>query len=247
MPSGAGRENEAVWVEEEVEIRRVGLPWGRISLAAVAGLVVILVIVWLVGLRGCSDRETGAPTEQAAHESLLSDPGPDASETGTVSDEPETVVDGDTEPNVPVTPPETAPRTNETTEQRPVVLQPARLPVALSGARPVPFGDGVRPLVLRLLCADPVGVRVACDSERGYTDVRWPRTADIEPLPAADIRAGRPYRTREGLVVYWGARDQFSLKLDRTSGVEITLNGGIRDVSDLKPGQEQILYLPSGR
>jgi hypothetical protein len=91
---------------------------------------------------------------------------------------------------------------------------------------------------MRLITDLPLGAEVLRDGETQYQTAAW---NDPEALPMREIRPGRAYGVREGLVVYWGARDHFSLRLDRVVGVEVSINGVVRDISSLRPGQEIIL------
>lgn len=236
---------EAVWVDEEVEIRRVGVPWRTVALGVGAVAVLVVLIVWLVGLRGCSSDDGGAaegPATESIHESLLA--GSPASETAEpLAAEP---VPGDA--SVAESRGGATPVVRENPGVQPAAAAaPARnLPAMRPGTPELRFQDGAYwPVVLRLLCDKPVNAQLVRDGDRSTPKVAWLLDpAAYPPLPETGIEHGRPYATRQGLVVYWGARDQFSLKLDRTDGVRVALNGKDRDISNLQPGQEIILFVP---
>lgn len=247
---------ETVWAEEEVQIKRVGLPWLQIGL--VAGLVLVLIGtgVWFFGLRG-EPEPAGPPPAAVVQEDapLPQQPAADvdeAEETAGESAETETreeaadAGEADAEPKV------TIPVVVETRPAE-TATPPARtkppLPYAEEGVPSLNFADGIRwPLVLRVTMDEPVGIEVVCDSDREPLSATWPADATALPtLPTVGVEHGQPYRVYAGYVVYWGARDQFSLRLDETRGVTVELNGDRRDLSGLQPGQELILFLPSGR
>ena len=221
-----GSPGATVWQEEEVQIKRLGLPWGTIAIAA-AGLVLIAVTAYFL-LRGGSD---DAPTEPAAQ--------PAAVET---SNNPEVVVSPEGEAQL-------VERPVQDTEQ-PVAV-PAEVPAQaeVHPADPIPDGSALSidgqtwPVVLRLVCPDARSISLKKDGDRLYDSVIWPTPAP--PLPAAGVKAGRAYQTREGLVIYWGAEDHFSLRVDNPAGVKATVNGGYRDISGLGRGAEIILNDPA--
>jgi cytoskeletal protein RodZ len=255
---GVAPDPEAVWVDEEVEIRRVGIPWKMIGLAAGAIVVVIIVIVWLVGMRGDAagiDNGSDNGTAETVHESLLPESAPVGTGDAADSEVPaegvtESTSDGDAESNEAGSTNGGASDALSTPPQTPAAspaTAPARtLPTVRAGTPEISFRDGAYwPVVLRLLCDSPVNAQIIRDGDSDTPKVAWLLDPDSYPvLPEAGIQHGRPYSTRQGLVVYWGARDQFSLKLDRTSGVEISLNGRVRDITNLQPGQEIILFVP---
>jgi len=102
--------------------------------------------------------------------------------------------------------------------------------------------DSAWPLVLRVSCDAPQEILVKRDGDSQFSQVRWPDgLSPAAPVPAAGFEAGRAYRDGQRLVVFWGAEDHFSLKLANVRGVEVSINGTIRDVGRLRPGQELIL------
>lgn len=221
-----GSPGAAVWQEEEVQIKRLGLPWGTIAIAA-AGLVLIAVTAYFL-LRDGSDDASPEPAVQPA-----------AVET---SDNSEVVVTPEIEAQLVESPVQ---------DTEPPVAVPVEVPVQAEGlpADPIPEGsalaiDGLTwPVVLRLVCPDARSISLKKDGERLYDSVIWPTPAP--PLPAAGVKSGRAYQTREGLVIYWGAEDHFSLRVDNPAGVKATLNGGYRDISGLGRGAEIILNDPA--
>ena len=99
------------------------------------------------------------------------------------------------------------------------------------------------PVVLRVICPQPSGVTLKKDADREFSPVNWPEQS--RPLPGPDdLRAGWGYHVNEGLVVYWGAEDHFSLKADDPRGLKASVNGEYRDIGSLGPGQEIILNDP---
>ncbi len=238
-------ESANVWTEEEVQIRRVGLPWGLIGAAAGAVLVLVLLGLWIFGGGDDGTDATADSAEPVARrESLLSDELP-AVTGDTLPAEFDSMAGATTAgtDDSPTSAPESAAVAEESNV--PPAARSESLPAADAGVPALMFGDGARwPLVLRVVTAVPVGVQVVRDAEREPHTVDWPAASDAASgLPTVGVRHGEPYRVREGWAVYWGARDQFSLRLDSTEGVVVTLNGRRRDLSGLKPGQEIILFL----
>jgi cytoskeleton protein RodZ len=102
--------------------------------------------------------------------------------------------------------------------------------------------DSAWPLVLRVVCDAPQRIQVKRDGDREFTEVRWPAESEPAPeVPAAGFEAGRAYRQGDRLVVFWGADDHFSLILARVRGVEVVVNGRIREIANLRAGQEFVL------
>ncbi len=140
----------------------------------------------------------------------------------------------------------------EVAEEKPVAVKPAPTPVVANrSALPLPLVGGPRlvfaggermELVLRIIADRPVGIQVKQDALQAFQTAKWPAEGtSAPPLPPTGIEAGRVYGVRRGLVVYWGADDHFSLRLDRTDGVEASLNGKLLDVRNLRPGGEMLL------
>ncbi len=120
-------------------------------------------------------------------------------------------------------------------------------PRARRGDRRIDFRDqGARDLVLRLICQQPVSIRVAVDGGTAQP-VAWPPVDRVGRLPAWRVAAGEPYAVRRGLVVYWGAAQRFAILLGRTEGIELTLNGLPLAPEDLPVGEEIVLDASSVR
>jgi cytoskeletal protein RodZ len=265
---GAARVTEGggdTWQKETVTISRVGVEWGRLLAWGALGAVVVIVL-WLgiralIGRSGEPSEPAPTPPATAARESLLSREAPADAAGGGFSDVDtlaggswpvpiervaETVANQDqtsgpeAEPAPAATTPEpvaAAPPPAEAKEAAPT----AGLPAALATSGPVPFSDGSRwPVRVRLVCREAVSAEARSDGESGFRPAVF-GPGDPPPLPGRAIEAGRAYAAREGLVVYWHAADHVGLRLDRTDGVELSVNGKKRDISGLRPGQEIIL------
>lgn len=224
----AAQDGSPVWQEEEIQIKRVGLPWLAMGLTA-AGLLVVALVLFLVlrggdGNRAALDQPAAPATEQADP----TEPEANGQEDGS----------GDGADGQPV-----SSGADPAPEQAALASPGAALPTAVGGLGDVLEIDGrTWPVVLRLVCENPREVLVKKDGDRNFTQVDWP--AGDRPLPAAGVAAGRGYRVKEGLAVYWGAEDHFSLKLDDPSGCRATINGRPRNLSGLGSGQEIILNDP---
>jgi len=211
-PSGGGV--APVWDEGAVEISRLGLPWPR--LAAVGGALLLVVAAVLLFARGGADHEEAAGAnvvETAVIKPALERVGEVAEDVA--EEAPEEALQGDASP----------------------------VPTAAAGDSLLGFADAKRfPVVLRLLVREPVTVGVRIDAENEFRSAEWaaPGT-EATVLPERGIVMGRGYRVRSGLVVYWGANDHFSLRLARTTGVGVTLNGKPRRVKNLRPAGEMLL------
>jgi len=121
------------------------------------------------------------------------------------------------------------------------------LPPAFPGDEHVVFkGKRNWPVVLRLVCEHQTDIKIKRDAESEFSHVLWPGSGEQGlALPASDLTAGQAYAVRRGFAVYWGAGDHFSLILSDIEGVEISVNGIVRDFSRVKPGQEIILDAPT--
>ena len=113
----------------------------------------------------------------------------------------------------------------------------------------ITFADGQDwPLILRLVCRAPQTVGAKRDAERQFRDAAWPQAeASATALNPASVVAGRAYAVREGYVVYWGARDHFSLRLSDVGAATVTVNGVRQNLAGLRPGQELLLDATAGR
>ena len=123
----------------------------------------------------------------------------------------------------------------------PPTTRTAPLPVV--GGPNLVFAGGIsKPVVLRVICERPREVEVKLDAADAFSQVRWPDPLTASPaLPATGIEPGRVYLSSRGLVVYWGADDHLSLRLERTDGIEVALNGKVRNIRNLRPGAELLL------
>jgi len=180
-----------------------------------------------------TDDKADDPVQEAAAVPVEEKPDPVPARTEPVVEQEEKKQDPVKEtPSTPVT-------VSRQEEPPPRDTQPGSLPSAVSGNAGTPFASGQTwPVVMRLVSDLPVQAEVLRDGETVFQTVAW---SEPVALPMKDIRPGRAYGVREGLVVYWGATDHFSLRLDRVVGVEVSINGVPRDISSLRPGQEIIL------
>lgn len=257
---------EGTWEEDTVEISHLGLPWRKIALAGVALIVVGLLS--LVILRGADSEDENLPTGAdsvlvvetdavagAADSSegvgpvVVTEPEPtllsvttQPIDTGEYADLPlaELVNDDEQPAEPPATEPDrAAPESTAPT----VVADHAQLPLPLVGGPRLAFAGGERqPVVLRVICDRALGIQVKRDAEQEFENAVWPAPGTAAPpLPSTGIVPGRVYAVSRGLVVYWGAEDHLSLRLDRTDGVEVSLNGRVRNVRNLRPGGELLL------
>jgi cytoskeletal protein RodZ len=156
---------ESPGVEEVVRIRRVGVPWARLSVGALA-VVAVAATVFVLNRRGADEpvpnpavsvggaRETAA-TEQAGW--------PDA--------------DSPAEASVP--PPVEGASGNADDE----------VPAGVPG---LAFSDDMTwPVVVRLRVPGPITARARRDSDEQFGDVVWPDSVPALPVPAAGVMAGR--------------------------------------------------------
>ena len=291
---------EEVWEEQQVTIRRVGLPWNRIL--AWAGLVVavVVVVVFLVRILGtggdaATEPQSASPPDSTRQvETRVTTPAEESKQIAPVEVDAAAVVvqdslasgwlaeapREDTRPEPPAEPEEqpvdrrpvdqaaptpslpeelpeespqeiaSVPAQPETVEKTP---EPAGTPDPAAGVDALPVatvgGGGLalaagqpRSQVLRIRTTVPVTASVRRDGERSYTRYHLPGAGrGLPPLPATDIAVGTAYAVQGGVVAYWGARDHFDLVLDRVDGVEISINGDVRDLSRVKPGDEMVL------
>jgi len=248
---------EGVWEEQSVTINRVGLPWGRIAPAAVgAALAVLAIILVIRGCGGGDESAGGAPATPPAavaeavaqRETLLVPEGETVPDEGATREEaaPAEAAPVDTPPQESVA--DDVDGADVQPDPQPVATSPTpppvrELPPALAGKPALNMAGPYRgDLVLRVLARGPVRVRVRRDGEHVYRSVELAGADGAEEvLPLRGIIPGRSYAVREGSVVYWRARDHFSLKLDAVAGVSVEVNGARCDLSRLRSGQEMIL------
>ncbi|MGD9546945.1 MAG: helix-turn-helix domain-containing protein [Candidatus Krumholzibacteriia bacterium] len=223
----AGTADHPVWEEEEVVVQKIGVPWKPLL-----GIAVVCILVG-AGLFTLLDRGEDSPGDGGSAPSGESGTGAGdggiVDQAGALADSLEAVG----------TPPDSAAAGAVVGKEAETLVLP---PPALPGTTDLDLQGTVAPnLVLRVLCPEKMEVEVRSDSAAGFTAAVWPREGDPPPLPAGDIRPGLVYGCREGFVVYWGAGDHFSLRLGRTRGVEVHLNGNLHQVEGLGIGQEILL------
>ena len=117
------------------------------------------------------------------------------------------------------------------------------LPPAFAGTPSVVFQGGKTwPFVVRLITEMPGQFEVMKDAETNFQTADFPASlAEAKPLPSENVVAGRAYAVGRGFVVYWGAADHLSLRLGHISGVELSFNSKIQDLTRFHPGQEILL------
>ena len=246
---------DMVWQDEEVQITRVGLPWRGITLTGL-GLIIAGAVV-LVLMRGCEAKVVDPATTGERVDVPVAAPGTAVAGAESVVEPVDSSVESPVES--PAKWPAASgrdtlawasqqaersavPQPNTQSNTRPAA-QTAALPLPLAGGPGLVFAGGRQMnVVLRVMCEQPVGVHVKCDAEESFASAKWPAPgASAPPLPATGVEPGRVYAVSRGLVVYWGADDHLSLRLDRTDGVEVALNGKAHDVRNLRPGGELLL------
>jgi len=183
------------------------------------------------------ERESGETIDPAA-----------AATTVQKSDRPDTLARAWTngsDKKTPVVKPETVATPVETAAERraPATQSSMAMPMPLVGGSHLVFAGGQKKrVVLRVICDRPLAVEVKQDAGQTFVPASWPGAGTaVVPLPPTGIVSGQVYGIAGGYVVYWGANDHFSLRLDRTDGVEVALNGVIRNIQNLRPGGELLL------
>jgi len=255
-----------IW-QEDVQVSRIGLPTRTKILV---GLVLVVAVIALViilskGLRNESAESPAGQTEleQAStnlpfspSDELLEPQDTEGSPTTTPESTPEQIATEQATPpggetdlsarlarldaDTLVVP--TAPPGDAGTMVAGQDL--SEMPSARVGDNRTVFAGNRRfSLVLRLVCAQPVGARVKWVGQDQPLVARWPRRPT--PLPSDEIEAGRGYLVREGWAVYWGASDHFYLMLDSISGVQVTLNGEPRSFNESAINRWQLVDLNS--
>jgi cytoskeletal protein RodZ len=242
-PASSAEDGAPVWQEEEIQIKRLGLPWLTIGIIATA--VVVVAVGGYLLFRGndkvdeavpaTPDVQQQAPDSTSGSRAAAEDKGPapvfqESLLARNSSDSKEEIAEPE---EVPV----------QDVQQPAAGTVPAALPAAPAGQpEQLEIEDRTWPVVLRLVCPDARAISLKKDGDRQYSQVDWPGKG--RPLPRDGIRAGQAYHVQDGLVVFWGAEDHFSLKLDNPAGCRATINGQYRDISGLGPGEEIILNDP---
>lgn len=244
--AGPDGESRSGWDEHDVQIRRVGLPWGRIAIGGVLVLAVLAGGWWWLGRGGQADVDR--PVDHAAG-------GVDRAE---ISREPlesrhdsarDTLALGWQEGNaapVPVaretlTPTEGAalPDSGASAPGIPLGTEISVTIEAPPGEPGLAFADGVDwPFVVRLLVDREGEFSAMKDAQNRFQAVRFPAPdSPDEGLPPTGVQAGRAYAVPGGMVVYWGIEDHISLKLGHVEGVELSFNGRVQDLSRFRAGE----------
>jgi len=240
--SGEGQieSSMALGAEDEVVISRIGLPWLRVAVIG-GGLLLVGLALLLLLRRGARPDAVGGNDQQSPNSAV---------ETGGAAPDSFVVGAGETiEPGKTGGVVETTTARLGDAPEPALEPSPAVLPEALPGTEALDFmGDKHYPVVLRVVATGPVSIQVKSDARSRFASAVWPQAAEPSPvLPDTGVVMGLVYRVRQGAVVYWGAKDHFSLRLESTAGVAVTLNGHDRDVRNLRAGGEMLLDLAGDR
>lgn len=264
-PNGTAGPSANQWDEESVEVSSVGLPWLKLAAIAVAVFCLGGALYFFV-LRGDGNQEVPLvddtsrtetlPVEttpvpvQAVAVGLSAEPKADTLSIGwqnspAVVEAVKAVKEETASPIVQDVPAFTS--VEDSASRILATTGRGHLPPAFPGDGHVVFeGNRKWPVVLRLLCDKPVGLKIKRDAEEKFSSVVWlAEGTDIPSLPAKNVIAGQAYAVRQGMAVYWGAGDHFSLVLSGNEEFEMSINGTVRDLSRVKPGQEIILDAPA--
>ncbi len=96
--------------------------------------------------------------------------------------------------------------------------------------------------MVRLIIDRPGRFEIKKDADTKFKAADFPASlTEATPLPAKNLVPGRAYAVQRGFVVYWGAEDHFSLRLGHISGVELSFNNKIQDLTRFHAGQEILL------
>jgi cytoskeletal protein RodZ len=234
--TGAEGDSPGVWRDEEVQIKRLGLPWKGLAIAAFA--VVLLVFGGYLLLRGNGDESPAEGTNPAGVQPVPGDSLQSATHRESL------LAAGPLKDQLAVSDPPPPPATEGAAAASEALADPApRLMPAPEGKPGETVIDGeVWPVVLRLMCPDQREISVKKDGQREYKTVNW---AAPEAVLPSELVAGRGYPVRDGWVVFWGGEDHFSIRVNDSLGVQATINGEYRDLGGLRQGQELILNDPA--
>lgn len=180
---------------ENVRIRRVGLPWGRIAAGAavVCGLAVGAVLL----TRGGDERGVPVAGTGAGLATLVDEEATDGG--GTAAGAPADDAAG--------------------------AVTAVADSLAPAGDGAVFADGLAWPLVVKLVAAAPVPLAVRRDTEADFLEVAWATAAnDTLPAAGIEAGRAYMMGTG-GMVVYWGAVNGVSLRLGTVQGVTLTVNG----------------------
>jgi Helix-turn-helix domain len=234
------------WDENDVKIKRVGLPWGWISFLVVVVALAIASFYWS-GLGDSDTPESAKISEKMVakqpEEILVAGTPPEP--TGAVSSETPAVavVRNDTLAQGWQLEKESEPEVEVVRDTPPVRPMETVHPQALPGDPNIVFRGGRQwPYVVRLVTAEIGSFGVKRDAEKTFRLAEFPANKiEAIPLPEGEIVSGRAYAVREGYAVYWGMADHLSLRLGQVSGVQVTFNGFVQDLGRYRDGEEILL------
>ncbi|MCP4291836.1 MAG: hypothetical protein GY780_08390 [bacterium] len=256
------------WNENDVEIKRVGLPWDWIG----AGLFLVAVVIggyfWLDDKESIPEEKILLNTEtmevldqsgEVSIPSVIPAADPETNPVTTPDSAQDSTQISTVGNSVESTPDTLAPgwsislATNEPLKGTNVVFQEDKeIPInvstiSLPNVHPcdpslVFDNDKQWPYVIRLICPEPGVFSVRRDAEAGFSKAIFPNEDETEEwvLPEQPA-AGQAYSSAQGFVVYWGADDHFSIELGLLDGVELTFNGLVQDLRPFASGQTILL------
>jgi hypothetical protein len=265
--AGAAPVAGPVWAQETEVRHAAAFPWQRVGLLAAAVLATVLVALAIVRIAGGGGDDgggdggsaVGTPTDpgrqrrEALGDSLreawspltgLSDPD---SQTAAAADSAraDTLTETGAVPDSSLAASAAGAAADTLAPPPPRVVVPSADELAVladlpAGDRSLTFADGSHwPLVLRVATRGRVDYAVGVDGQRNAPDVAW--LARPAGLPPEGVTAGVVYPLGWRSVSYWGARDQFLLKLSAAEDVTVTLNGRPLPIPTRLVGREWVL------
>lgn len=234
--TGAEGDSPGVWRDDEVQIKRLGVPWKGVALAVFA--VVLLVFGGYLLFRGGGedgpDEGSNSPGVQPVSEDSLQ----------SATHRESLLAAGPLKDQLTRSGQTSAAETQQNAVADEAVADPAsRLASAPEGRPGETVIDGQDwPVVLRMLCPEQREISVKKDAQRQYQTVNWAEPGTSLPT---DLVSGRGYPVRDGWVIFWGGEDHFSIRVNDSQGVQATINGQYRDLGGLRQGQELILNDPA--